>query len=254
MLEDKNAVIYGAGGAIGGAIARTFAARGARVHLAGRTAAALDAVAEEIAGAGGAVETARVDALDETAVGAHVDTVVASAGTIDITVNAVGIDHIQGVPLAELSTKDYSAPISAYTRTHFLTATAAARHMMRQRRGVILTLSTPGALMAGAVAGGFGVACAAIEGLTRQLAGELGPYGIRVAIGAGSHSRLVFARRAEILGISLDQFVEGFADGTLLQRSATLDDVANVAAFMASDQARAMTATVANISAGSVVG
>ncbi len=264
MLEDKNAVIYGAGGAIGGAIARTFAARGARVHLAGRTAAALDAVAEEIAGAGGAVETARVDALDETAVGAHVDTVVASAGTIDITVNAVGIDHTQGVPLAELSTKDYSAPIAAYTRTHFLTATAAARHMMRQRRGVILTLSTPGALMAGAVAGGFGVACAAIEGLTRQLAGELGPYGIRVvclrpdgipeAIGAGSHSRLVFARRAEILGISLDQFVEGFADGTLLQRSATLDDVANVAAFMASDQARAMTATTANISAGSVVG
>jgi enoyl-[acyl-carrier-protein] reductase (NADH) len=82
----------------------------------------------------------------------------------------------------------------------------------------------------------------------------LRPDGIPEAIGAGSHSRLVFARRAEILGISLDQFVEGFADGTLLQRSATLDDVANVAAFMASDQARAMTATVANISAGSVVG
>jgi 3-oxoacyl-[acyl-carrier protein] reductase len=264
MLEGKNAVIYGAGGAIGGAIARTFAARGARVFLAGRSAAALEAVADEIAEAGGAVESAQVDALDENAVGAHVDAVVAAAGRIDITVNAVGIDHIQGVPLAELSTKDYSAPITAYTLTHFLTATAAARHMMRQRSGVILTLSTPGALMADGVASGFGVACAAIEGLSRQLAGELGPYGIRVvclrpdgipdAIPAGSHSGQVFARRAEILGISLDQFVEGFADGTLLKRSATLADVANVAAFMASDQAQAMTATTANISAGSVVG
>jgi 3-oxoacyl-[acyl-carrier protein] reductase len=264
MLEGKNAVVYGAGGAIGGAIARTFAARGARVYLAGRSAAPLEAVAEKIAEAGGAVETAQVDALDETAVGAHVDAVVAVAGSIDITVNAVGVNHVQGVPLAELSTKDYSAPITAYTRTHFLTATAAARHMVRQRSGVILTLSTPGALMAGAVAGGFGVACAAIEGLTRQLAGELGPYGIRVvclrpdgipeAIQAGSHSGQVFARRAAILGISLDEFVERFRDGTLLERSATLDDVANVAAFMASDQARAMTATTANISAGSIVG
>lgn len=71
---------------------------------------------------------------------------------------------------------------------------------------------------------------------------------------AGSHSGQVFARRAEILGISLDQFVEGFADGTLLGRSATLADVANVAAFMASDEALAITATTANISAGSVVG
>jgi 3-oxoacyl-[acyl-carrier protein] reductase len=263
MLEGKNAVIYGAGGAIGGAIARTFAARGARVYLAGRSAVALEAVAEEIAEAGGAVESAQVDALDETAVGAHVDAVVAAAGSIDITVNAVGIDHIQGVPLTELSTKDYSAPITAYALTHFLTATAAARHMMRQRGGVILTLSTPGALMADAVAGGFGVACAAIEGLSRQLAGELGPYGIRVvclrpdgipeAIRAGSHSRQVFARRAAILGIPLDQFVERFPEGSLLKRSATLADVANVAAFMASDQAQAMTATTANISGGSVV-
>jgi NAD(P)-dependent dehydrogenase (short-subunit alcohol dehydrogenase family) len=264
MLEGKNAVIYGAGGAIGGAIARTFAARGAHVFLVGRSAAALEAVAEEVAEAGGLVESAQVDALDENAVGAHVDAVVAAAGRIDITVNAVGIDHIQGVPLAELSTKDYLAPITAYTLTHFLTATAAARHMVRQRSGVILTLSTPGALMADGVASGFGVACAAIEGLTRQLAGELGAYGIRAvclrpdgipeAIRAGSHSGRVFARRAEILGISLDRFVEGFADGTLLKRAATLEDVANVAAFMASDQAQAITATTANISAGSVVG
>src|SRR5262245_34545042 len=76
LLEKKNAVIYGAGGAVGGAIARAFAREGARVFLTGRTQTSLDAIAEEIAALGGAVETAQVDALDEQAVEKHADTVV----------------------------------------------------------------------------------------------------------------------------------------------------------------------------------
>ena len=180
MLEGTNAVIYGGGGAIGGAVARRFAERGARVFLAGRNPGPLEVVATQIIEAGGTAVTARVDALDERSVREHIDAVVDSAGSIDITFNAVGVDHIQGVPLVEMAAADYALPITTYALTHFLTATAAARYMIKQGSGVILTLSTPGALAADGVAGGFGVACAAVDGLSRQLAGELAPHGIRV--------------------------------------------------------------------------
>lgn len=84
MLENKTAVIYGGGGAIGGAVARAFASAGARVYLTGRTAARLEAVANDIGGAAGVAE---VDALDERAVAEHADAVAADAGGIDIALN-----------------------------------------------------------------------------------------------------------------------------------------------------------------------
>lgn len=263
LLENKNAIVYGGGGAIGGAIARRFAGEGANVFLAGRTRAKLDAVADAIRTAGGVAETAQLDALDARAVNEHADRVVAKAGGIDISVNVLGVDHVQGVPLVELSPEDYSLPISVYTTTQFLTATAAARHMITKSTGVILTISTPGSIAPSGVAGGFGVACAAVEGLSRQLAGELGPHGIRViclrphgvpeAARLGSHSAQVFGRRADLAGVSLEGFLEGFPEGTLLKRSPTLDQVADVATFMASDQAGAMTGTVAAVDCGAVI-
>ena len=149
LLHDKTAVIYGGGGAIGGAVARAFAREGARVFLAGRTRDTLDRVADQIASDGGWAETAAVDALDESAVDAHADAVAASAGGIDITLNAVGIPHVQGPPFAELSFEDFAHPIAAYTRTNFLTAKAVARHQAQQGSGVILTLSTSGSRLAG---------------------------------------------------------------------------------------------------------
>jgi NADP-dependent 3-hydroxy acid dehydrogenase YdfG len=143
-------------------VARVFAREGARVFLAGRTLAKLDAVAKEISAAGGIAETAHVDALDEQAVNKHLDAVAAKAGSIDIALNAIGILHVQGTPLAELSFEDYAHPITTYTRTHFLTAKAVARHMVKQGSGVIPTLSTPAARMSG-----FG-----LPGLRRDLRGH----------------------------------------------------------------------------------
>ncbi len=263
LLQNKNAVIYGGGGAIGGAVARAFAREGAKVFLAGRTLSKLDQVAREISAAGGLAETAQVDALDENAIDEHADAVAANAGGIDIALNAVGIVHVQGTPLAELSFQDFAHPITAYTRTHFLTAKAVARHMVKQRSGVILTLSTPGSRLSGPGFMGIGVACGAIETFSRILAGELGPSGIRViclrpdaipeAVST-SHTREVFSGLAKQAGTTVeDMLAEHARTGTLLKRLPTLAEVANFAAFVASDRASAMTGAIANLTCGSLV-
>ncbi len=263
LLQRKNAVIYGGGGAIGGAVARAFAREGARVFLAGRTLRKLDLVAREISDTGGLAETAEVDALDEKAIDEHADAVASKAGSIDIALNAVGIVHVQGTPFAELSFQDYVHPITAYTRTHFLTAKAVARHMVKQGSGVILTLSTPGSRMSGQGFLGYGVTCGSIETFSRILAGELGPSGIRVvclrpdAISeavAASHARTVFNGFAERAGVTVEAMLaERARTGTLLGRFPTLAQVADYAAFVASDRAGAMTGAIANLTCGSLV-
>jgi 3-oxoacyl-[acyl-carrier protein] reductase len=229
------------------------------VFLAGRTRTKLERVAEEIGAAG----TAELDALDEQAVGAHADAVAAEAGGIDVALNAVGILHVQGTPFAELSLEDYAHPIAAYTRTNFLTAKAVSRHMVAKGSGVILTLSTPGSRMSGPGFLGYGVTCAAIEGFSRILAGELGPSGIRVvclrphAIPealATSHTGEVFQGFADRAGTTVgDMLAEWARTGTRLGRLPTLAQVADYAAFVASDRAGAMTRAIANLSCGSLV-
>lgn len=263
LLEDKTAVVYGGGGAIGGAAARAFAREGARVHLAGRTPAKLDAVADDIRAEGGTAEVASVDALDEAAVRAHADAVATQAGGIDVALNAIGIPHVQGTPFAELSLDDFLHPITAYCRTNFVTAQAVARHMVAQGSGVILTISTSGSRLAVPGTLGYGTTCGAVEAMTRILAAELGGSGVRVvclmpdmipeAGKMGSHSRAVFEPVAERLGLTVDEFLASPADRMLLQRWPTLADVAQAAAFVASDRAAATTATVVNLTAGSVV-
>jgi NAD(P)-dependent dehydrogenase (short-subunit alcohol dehydrogenase family) len=143
LLESKNAVIYGGGGSIGGAVARAFAREEARVFLAGRTEATLKEVADDIRAAGGEAETAVVDALDADAVDHHADAVAAEAGGIDISFNLITHPHTHGVPLAEMAVDDFMAPVETAARTTFITARAAARHMIPRRSGVILAFGRP---------------------------------------------------------------------------------------------------------------
>jgi NAD(P)-dependent dehydrogenase (short-subunit alcohol dehydrogenase family) len=262
QLEGRTAVIYGAGGALGGAMARTFAREGARLFLAGRTLARLEAVARDVRAAGGAVELAAVDVLDERAVDAHADAVARKAGTIDVAVTAVSFMHVQGRPFAELSLEDFFHPIAAFTRANFVTAHAVARHMMKAGRGVILTLSTAGRRMAIPGLMGYGVTCAAVEHFSRLLAAELGPSGVRVAClrphgipearAKGSYTRELFRPWAERAGTSVDGWLEAGAQGTLLRRLPTLYEVAETAVFLVSDRAGAITGSVANLTCGAV--
>lgn len=252
LLENKNAVIYGGGGSIGGAVARAFGREGARVFLAGRTRATLEAVADQIRAAGGAAETAELDALDENAVDDYADAVAADAGGIDISFNVIAHPYTHGIPLAEMALVDFMAPVETAARTTFLTARAAARHMIPRRSGVILAFGGPGdrsGPMRDYYLGGTQVAFDAIETIRRQLAAELGPYGIRVVtLASGGVPETLpegFEGRQEI--------VEMIEQQTLLGRAATLEDIGNAAAFAASDWARSMTAAIVNVSCGALI-
>ena len=256
MLKDKVAVIYGAGGAIGGAVARAFAAEGAQLFLTGRRRAPLESVAEN----SGSAEVAEVDALDEQAVDTHLQSVIDKAGRVDISFDAVGIPSTKllGVPLAELEIEQFSLPIATYTRSYFLTARQAARRMVANRSGVIMTVTTLQSRTGFPTAGGFGPAMAAKEALTRELSAELAPHGIRVVglrpqgIPGTDSLEEAFEPRAKASGMTLEQFLELGASRTHTRRLTTLAELANMAAFLASDRASGMTGTTVNLSMGSL--
>ncbi|WP_370971039.1 SDR family NAD(P)-dependent oxidoreductase [Amycolatopsis sp. cg9] len=248
LLAGKNAVVYGAGGRIGSAVAAAFAEEGATVFLAGRTLSRLDEVAGRIRAAGGAAETAEVDALDERAVDEHADAVAARGG-LHVSFNLISHGDVQGTPLADMALADYERPVLTAVRTQFLTARAAARHMIGQRSGAILLFGGAGEPMREFAVGGLQVAFHALEAMRRQLAAELGPHGIRtVTLRTGGITEVLPA------GFPGRDAIEANIVGkTMLGRAATLADVGAVAAFVASDRARTMTAATVNVSCGALV-
>jgi 3-oxoacyl-[acyl-carrier protein] reductase len=252
LLERRNAVIYGGAGAIGGAVARSFAREGARVFLAGRTEATLKAVADDIRAAGGEAEPAVLDALDQEAVDRHADAVATKAGSIDISFNLIAHPYTHGVPLAEMAVDDFMAPVETAARTTFITARAAARHMIPRRSGVILAFGGPGdrsGPLRDYYLGGTQVAFDAIETIRRQLSVELGRHGIRVLTLASGGVPETLPQGFE----GRQQIVEMIEGQTLLGRAATLEDIGNAAAFAASDRARSMTAAIVNVSCGALI-
>jgi NAD(P)-dependent dehydrogenase (short-subunit alcohol dehydrogenase family) len=260
MLKDKVAVIYGAGGGVGGAVARAFASEGAEVFLTGRLRGPVDAVAEDIVAAGGSAEVAEVDALDEQAVDKHLQYLIDKAGRVDISFNAVGIPNakIVGVTLAELDAEQFSLGITTYTTSYFLTARLAARHMIPNKSGVIMTVTALHARMGLPLVGGYGPAQAAKEALTRNLSAELAPHGIRV-IGLRPQGmpetrtiKEAYEPRAKATGMTWEQWQVLLASRTHPRRLMTLEEMANVAAFMASDKASGMTGTTVNLTMGSL--
>lgn len=269
LLKDKNAVIYGGSGAIGGAVARVFAREGAKVFICGRTQDKLNAVAEDILAAGGAVETALLDVFDQQAVEAHAEAIAAKAGGIDIVLNAISVMHDQGTLLVDLSLEAFMQPVDGFLRSLFITSKAVVRHMGGKRPGVILTLSTPGSKMAAPGVLGYCVTCAGTEAFSRVLAAELAPENIRVvcirphaisdAPAAGSYTRDLFKTQPAYKETGGNQPVEEWlptsdmAQGTMLKRLPTLYEVAETAAFLASDRAGAITGSVANLSCGAVL-
>jgi NAD(P)-dependent dehydrogenase (short-subunit alcohol dehydrogenase family) len=260
MLRDKVAVVYGAGGGIGGAVAQAFAREGAKLSLTGRDLASVEIVAKEIGSAGGSAEAAEVDALDELAVDAHLEHVMEVAGRVDISFNAVGIPNanIVGVPLVELDAERFSLAISTYLTSYFLTARLAARRMVPKGSGVIMTVTALHSRTGIPLVGGYGPAQAAKEALTRELSAELAPRGIRV-VGLRPQGMLetrtikdAYEPRAKASGMTWDQWQASLASRTHPRRLMTLEEMADVAVFMASDRASGMTGTTVNLTMGSL--
>lgn len=252
LLEDANAIVYGAGGSLGGAVARALASEGARVFVTGHRLGPLKTLTAEIIAAGGKAEAAEVDALDAKAVNDCVNGIVRSVGVLGVSFNAIGLEDRQDVPIIEMTLEDFVRPVRIAMETQFITSTAAGRVMKEQKSGVILSLTaTPGGIGYPNV-GGFGPACCAIEGLSRNLAAELGPFGVRVVNirSAGSPDSRVFREAIEQGGQRAMDFMQKMKDDTMLKELPSMADVANVAVFLSSCMASKITGVTVDVTSG----
>jgi 3-oxoacyl-[acyl-carrier protein] reductase len=252
LLHDTNAIVYGAGGSLGSAVARALAREGARVWVTGRKLDPVKALASEIVAAGGKAHAAEVDALDAKAVNDCVNGLVRGVGALGVSFNAIGLQDRQDVPLTEMALDDFVRPVRIAMETQFITSTAAGRIMREQRSGVILSLTaTPGGIGYPNV-GGFGPACCAIEGFSRDLASELGPFGVRVVNirSAGSPDSRVFREALQQGGEKAKAFIQKMKDDTMLKDLPSMADIANVAAFLASGMAARITGVTVDVTAG----
>jgi NAD(P)-dependent dehydrogenase (short-subunit alcohol dehydrogenase family) len=258
VLEGKTAIVYGAGGGIGGAVSRAYGRQGATVALVGRTRDPLDAVARDVEADGGTASVAVLDALDEKAVDDHVADVVKATGRVDVSFNLVSRPDVQGIPLVDMSADDLLAATDVGLRANFVTARAAARRMVDQGSGVILHLNSASGAGAMPGMGSTGPADAAIESFMRYLAAELGPRGVRVCgiWTAGVAETLTDERIAEVAGEGAavaSAALEMIAGMSVLRRAPRLADVVGAATFLASDAASGLTGTMLNATAGLVL-
>jgi NAD(P)-dependent dehydrogenase (short-subunit alcohol dehydrogenase family) len=260
LLENKVAVIYGGGGAVGSAVAKAFAREGARLFLAGRHLASLQPVAAGINGA----DAAEVDVLDEASIERHMDQLIGKAGHLDISFNAAGIAArqvdqagMQGLPLAEMPAESFDEPLGFYPRANFLTARSAARRMLSGGRPGVVLMHTPQPARIGApLLGGMGPAWAAIEALCRSFSAEYASRGIRTVclrttgMPETDTIDVVFGIHAKAMGISSQDVQRFFESRPHHQRSTTLSDLTGAAVFLASDLASGVTGAVLNLTAG----
>lgn len=252
ILQNKNAVIYGAGGSLGGAVAKTLAGAGARVFLSGRTISSVQKVADEILASDGSALVDEIDAMDEMAIAIHLDKIVQMVGSVDISFNATGVDVVQSVPLVDMAADDFMYPITSMLQTRFLTSIAAGKVMMKQKSGVILSLTaTPGGI-GYPYTGGFAPACCAIEALSRNLASELGVYGVRVVNirSAGSPDSRIFKEAMMTAPQIMESVLQKMEADTMLKQLPSMQDIANVALFLSSDMAAQITGVTIDVTCG----
>ena len=244
-------LVTGAAQGIGRGIALAFADLGAHVHACDVDATELDATRAEAQRQGVPLATSRVDVTDRTSVNAWVDGVEAAEGRIDVIVNvAGGVLGQVGRPLEEVPEEDWKAIFAVNVDGAFHTATAAAPVFKRRRTGRIVTISS-GAGLGVSLTGiqAYAAAKAAQIGLTRQLAHELGPWGVRVnAIAPGFvRSNPTTERQWASYGAeSQKRLIESIG----LRRLGTVDDIVHPVLFLASEQAGWITGQTLSVDGG----
>lgn len=254
MLENKTALVFAATGAIGGEVARTFAAHGATVYASGRDQGALDGLKSEVAGLGGKIQVDVVDATSEDEVAAYVGRVGDGAGGIDVVFNGIGgrpANLKYPAATATLSLEDFMVPQEKILASTFVTSKVAGAAMAAQGSGSIVNLSASlsGVPIPFMVA--LSATCGAIEALTRSLAAELSPGGVRVncvrgdAMPETSTIQETMAGTARVLGVDVADAPP--PPGTPLGRPISVAETAATAAFLASDLSSGTTAQVVDV-------
>jgi NAD(P)-dependent dehydrogenase (short-subunit alcohol dehydrogenase family) len=262
ILEGKYAVVFGAGGSIGSAVAKEFAKEGAEVFLSGRSRASVEEVEKQIAAAGGRIHAAVVDAENAVAVGEYVDGIARRTASLDIVFNAIGprvTEYGNGKNAVDLSVDEFMVPLTTIMKSQFITSRAAARHMVKQRSGAIVFLT--GSPARGHVEGAtaIGAAFGAIETFMENLAVEIGGSGVRsvcLRTTANTDSRTIQDTMdlvARTMNATKDQMIARIASHNFLKVPASIQDTAKGIAFLASDRARMMTCAVVNSSAGAAL-
>ena len=256
LLQNKNAIIYGAAGSLGSTVAQALAQAGAKVFLTGRTADRLQKVADTITMAGGKVEVGVVDALNKNAVHEYIEKITQNGTTIDISFCAIDFQSVQDIALTDMSVEDYMRPVTIALQSQFLTSTAAARKMMQQKSGVILSLTaTPGGI-GYPYTGGFASACVAMETFVTNLASEAGAYGVRAVNirSAGSPDSQVFRQAIEAVPQEMGDVLQSMKNDTMLKKLPLMADIANVAVFLSSDSANMITGVTIDVTGGTTTG
>jgi NAD(P)-dependent dehydrogenase (short-subunit alcohol dehydrogenase family) len=262
QLEAKTALVFGAGGDVGGGVAREFAAQGVRVFLSGRTRSRVQDVADAIARHGGEADVAEIDALDEAQVSSYIDRVAKTAGRVDIVFNAMGpqpAEYGNATSTMELPVEHFMLPITTIVRSQFITARSAARHMVRQQFGVLIFLSATPSRGVSPNTSAVGATYGAVESLTRCLATELGPSGVRVVCvrSMGMAETRTMQQTYELgalgMGIPKEKMQEIVTSRALLRRPPSIAETARLIAFLASDEASTVTGAIVNSSCGQVL-
>lgn len=256
LLQNKNAIIYGAAGSLGSTVAQALAQAGAKVFLTGRTADRLQKVADTITMAGGKVEVGVVDALNKNAVHEYIEKITQNGTTIDISFCAIDFQSVQDIALTDMSVEDYMRPVTIALQSQFLTSTAAARKMIQQKSGVILSLTaTPGGI-GYPYTGGFASACVAMETFVTNLASEVGAYGVRAVNirSAGSPDSQVFRQAIEAVPQEMGDVLQSMKNDTMLKKLPLMADIANVAVFLSSDSANMITGVTIDVTGGTTTG
>lgn len=257
LLDGRVAIVTGAGRGIGRAIAKRFAAEGASVALTARTAAEIDAVAEEICGAGGKAVTIAADVAQAAGCERIVKAAKEAFGAIHILVNNAGIYGPVG-PIEQITPQEWDEVMAVNLRGPFLLSALVLPQMYVQKSGVILNVVSVAAKAAYPWGGAYAASKAGLIGLTHTLAAEGARKGVRVnAISPGPVLETDMSRRlrgelAKFRSGDSAAIGEQMAQGTLQGRPQTAEEIASAALFLASDLASAITGQTVNADGGIV--
>ncbi|MBF8376643.1 beta-ketoacyl-ACP reductase [Alicyclobacillus mali] len=232
-LDGQVAIVTGAARGIGAATAKRLAADGAKVAVFDIKEELTKDTVEAIRQAGGEAIGVGCDVTKADDVERAVESVVQQWGRLDILVNNAGV--IRDNLLFKMTEEDWDMVMNVHLKGAFLCSRAAQKYMVQQKSGKIINLSSTSALGNRGQAN-YSAAKAGMQGFTRTLAIELGPFGIRVnAVAPGFIETDMTRATAERVGVDYEAFKQAASQQIALRRTGKPEDVANVIAFFASD-------------------